>query len=648
MYLFDWIISVGEKIGLSILYPFYSSVMSGDVRYFYLYILTGLGLSWIYRSQFLGTKGFYETLTDKKVWTSKSAINDYFILFINSFIVLFIISIVTQQFSGLSQWIVSLFRSLGVTGEVNDVTAVSAGLFLTLTLFLVKDFLRFFVHYLFHIFPVLWEFHKVHHSAEVLNFTTSERSHPVEILIFTLVSVTATAVINGLFFGFFGDQLTVATVVGANIFAFAGNLIGGALRHSPFALSYGKTLEHWLISPAMHHIHHSEEERHFDKNMGGALAIWDRMFGTWMPAEPKYQYRYGIGEETKDYHTLSGLYVQPFVKAAAVLGFGSAATPNNKEHDKKVAQSLTNGTSPLILVIAAAATFAVTFSLSSLASKSMAMKQGITKVGHSAKILPKPIEEAIAKDFADQQPSVFLEDLTFAELRYLLNRESNSVIIPTGGTEQNGWHMILGKHNYVVKHTAQRIAKAAGKMLVAPVMAYVPEGDIKRHSGHMAFAGTLSLPESVFEKVLESTALSLKQHGFKTIYLLGDSGGNQKSQSHVAEKLTRLWKGQGVRVVQLSAYYQDHKQDQTLLSLGETKQTIGTHAGIRDTSELLYVKPDGVKTNMLALLSGQSRDFNVSGYTGQAEKASSERGKLMVSLKVKAALKQIAAVRAGR
>src|SRR5688572_2506876 len=130
--------------------------------------------------------------------------------------------------------------------------------------------------------------------------------------------------------------------------------------------------------------------------------------------------------------------------------------------------------------------------------------------------------------------SVFLEELTWMEVRDAIAGGRTTVIIPTGGTEQNGPHMALGKHNYLVKYKAGEIAKQLGNALVAPVVAYVPEGEIDPPSGHMRFAGTIATPQDVFAKVLEYAARSFKQHGFVDVVLIGDSGGNQEGQRIVA------------------------------------------------------------------------------------------------------------------
>ena len=133
---------------------------------------------------------------------------------------------------------------------------------------------------------------------------------------------------------------------------------------------------------------------------------------------------------------------------------------------------------------------------------------------------------------AQTPDTVFLEELTWTEVASAIDSGSTTIIIPTAGTEQNGPHMVLGKHKYRINAGSERIARSLGNTLVAPVITYVPEGDIDPPSGHMRFAGTISIPREVFESVLEYTARSLKQHGFTDILLIGDSGPNQGPVSY--------------------------------------------------------------------------------------------------------------------
>lgn len=236
---------------------------------------------------------------------------------------------------------------------------------------------------------------------------------------------------------------------------------------------------------------------------------------------------------------------------------------------------------------------------------------------------------------ASEGPIVELERMTWPQVRDRLAAGATTVIIPTGGTEQNGPHMVLGKHNYIVAEAARRIARELGDTLVAPVMAYVPEGDPGSKWGHMAYPGTISLPPATFELVLEAAATSLKTHGFKTIVLLGDSGGNQASQARVASTLSEAWASEGVRVVHAASYYANNGGDAYLIAQGESKAAIGTHAGIRDTSELMAVASDGVDLSQ-AVADSQ-------GVTGDPKRASAKWGEALLGRKVEAAVRDIKA-----
>jgi creatinine amidohydrolase/Fe(II)-dependent formamide hydrolase-like protein len=238
---------------------------------------------------------------------------------------------------------------------------------------------------------------------------------------------------------------------------------------------------------------------------------------------------------------------------------------------------------------------------------------------------------ALAGPTSAQQ--VEIERMTWLEVRDRLAQGATTVIIPTGGTESNGAHMVTGKHNFIVAETARRIARGLGNALVAPVIAYVPEGDVEARTGHMAYPGTISVPDHVLAGLLEAAAASFKAHGFKTIVLLGDSGANQAPQREVASKLTAAWADEQVSVMNADAYYGGNGGDEWLKSQGETNATIGTHAGIRDTSELMAVLAAGVR------LDGAHPDSD--GASGDPTRATAERGEHLLRLKVAAAMAEI-------
>ncbi len=239
----------------------------------------------------------------------------------------------------------------------------------------------------------------------------------------------------------------------------------------------------------------------------------------------------------------------------------------------------------------------------------------------------------------ERDSEVEIEQMSWVEVRDRLAQGATTILIPTGGTEQNGRHMALGKHNYIVRETARRIARQLGDALVAPVMAYVPQGPVSMKIGHMAYPGTISLPDDVFGKVLENVAYSFRLHGFKRIVFVGDSGGNQGAQKRVAKRLSNEWKDEGVQVLSADAYYGDNGGEAYLMAQGMTGEQIGGHAGVRDTSELMAVAPD------LVDLDAAKPDSD--GASGDARLASVELGEKLIAKKVAAAVAEIKAAASG-
>ena len=232
---------------------------------------------------------------------------------------------------------------------------------------------------------------------------------------------------------------------------------------------------------------------------------------------------------------------------------------------------------------------------------------------------------------------VFIEELTWTEVRDAIKAGKTTVILPTGGTEQNGPHMVLGKHNFIIKHTADQIARRLGNTLVAPVVAYVPEGNIEPPSGHMRYPGAITLPNEHYMKLLEYAARSFKVNGFKDIVFIGDSGGNQDGMKQVAELLNKEWAGSGVRIHFVPEYYSGTGFSEWLMTQGEKKEDIGSHAGISDTSQLLAVDPRHIRKDKLADRGG----FEGSGVSGNPTKASVAYGKKGLELKIETTVKRV-------
>ncbi len=242
-----------------------------------------------------------------------------------------------------------------------------------------------------------------------------------------------------------------------------------------------------------------------------------------------------------------------------------------------------------------------------------------------------------------KQSSVFLEELTWVEVKEFIDSGGTTIIIPTGGTEQNGPHMVLGKHNFRVKYMAEKIALELGDALVAPTIAYVPEGKINPAEGWMKFPGTISLPEDYFIKLLEYTCRSLKQHGFIDILLIGDSGGNQNGMKVVSESLNHEWKSSETRVHFISDFYGKPfvQMNDSLIATGISPDIIGSHAGVVDVSSLLAIDSSFIRSDKL-LQSDWNIENNLKmGFSGDPSKANIEIGEQMINLTLSTSLSQI-------
>lgn len=237
--------------------------------------------------------------------------------------------------------------------------------------------------------------------------------------------------------------------------------------------------------------------------------------------------------------------------------------------------------------------------------------------------------------------TVFIEEMTWTEVRDAIDRGATTVILPTAGTEQNGPHMVTGKHRYIIEEASDRIARELGDALVAPTVTYVPEGGVDPPSGHMRYAGTITLPNEFFMNLLEYAARSFRAHGFTDIAFIGDSGGNQRGMEAVAAMLNEEWGGEGSRVHFIGDYYANNGFRDWLVEQGEVPDSIGGHAGISDTSILLYVEPRHIRQDKLAPGGG----FEGSGVSGNPTRASVEYGEVGMRMRVEAAIRQIRAAR---
>ncbi len=205
--------------------------------------------------------------------------------------------------------------------------------------------------------------------------------------------------------------------------------------------------------------------------------------------------------------------------------------------------------------------------------------------------MPRPI---------DARDSLFIEDLTWLEVRDAMRGGNTTVIISTGGVEQNGPYLASGKHNYVLRATTEAIARKLGNALIAPIVAFVPEGEISPPSSHMKYPATISLRQSTFKALLTDIAESFRSHGFQRMILIGDSGGNQAGMKEVAAELSKKWAaGGGKAAIHFIPEYYDFYNSGTLSkwleSQGVHEVDEGHHDNVAITAMMMAVDPGAVR-----------------------------------------------------
>ena len=290
-------------------------LVDANKRIFSLYLLSALLIAilvWLGNRSLRSRQSLLGYLFNKKIWWHESAKLDYLLFVVNRVfkalmwapIVLTMVPIAIG-FSGLLE---SVF---GTVHPLSTQPQIVIGVF-TLLLFLLDDFTRFLLHLALHRVPFLWDFHKVHHSAKVLTPMTIYRTHPLESYLYACRMAFAQGLAVGVGYFLFGPQLSMFDVLGANLFVFLFNVMGSNLRHSHVRWAWGNRIENWFVSPAQHQIHHSDKPAHFDKNLGSALAIWDRMCGTLVKSSEATRVRFGLGKSASGHAGVVDVYIAPF------------------------------------------------------------------------------------------------------------------------------------------------------------------------------------------------------------------------------------------------------------------------------------------------------------------------------------------------
>ncbi len=280
-----------------------------DKRLYWLYLLSSVFLAVAY---FYVTKKNTRVITSSKLWLHPSAKLDYYYFFLSYFLNLFLLVPYIISANSVAIYVNKFLYAQFDYFENTIFSYEEIVLMYTISIFVFSDFTRYWLHRFLHTIPFLWEFHKVHHSAKVLTPITFYRVHPVENFLFGLRYSLSIGFVTGIFIYLFGAMIDIYMVLGVNIFLFIFSLFGSNLRHSHVAFSYGKYIEKWLLSPKQHQIHH--DKKHFNKNYGGYIAIWDRVFGSLCLSNSVNILKFGLRKnQMGEYLSLKDLILRPFI-----------------------------------------------------------------------------------------------------------------------------------------------------------------------------------------------------------------------------------------------------------------------------------------------------------------------------------------------
>ena len=297
-------------------------------RVYWVYLLSALAIAgavFLYRRRApdrASIAGFIAYVAPRQIYGHRSARIDYWFFYVNAVLGGLILAPLVAAPAAAA----FVAHMLGGPAPAPPAPGPFWSIGLTIATFLAMDCALYVGHYLQHKVPLLWEFHKVHHSAEVLTPITAFRVHPVDDLLTLSLTALFTGVAQGLFHVTVGTGIADIHVLGVNVLLFAWYIFGFHVRHSHVWLAYPAWLSHILVSPAQHQIHHSNSPRHFDKNMGFIFAFWDAIVGTLYVPKAREDLTYGLyGEEPGQFGSVPALYIRPFLNLWAMRSRGAGA-----------------------------------------------------------------------------------------------------------------------------------------------------------------------------------------------------------------------------------------------------------------------------------------------------------------------------------
>jgi creatinine amidohydrolase/Fe(II)-dependent formamide hydrolase-like protein len=245
----------------------------------------------------------------------------------------------------------------------------------------------------------------------------------------------------------------------------------------------------------------------------------------------------------------------------------------------------------------------------------------------------------LASTAGAQTRPVFLEELTWPELKDAMAAGVTTAIIATGGIEQNGPHMTLVKHNLIARHVAEGAARQIGNTVVYPIVPFSMAGDPIEKTNHMRLPGTISLSSEIYMGLVRQVAISAMSAGFKHIFLMGDHGGGQAELQLAAQGLDADWRARGVRVHYLS---NAGANQQSAAYMKEKGIAPGGHAGVAETSQMLFLGqgPRHVRPDKFAVTAA-GPDASTGAPPFNPATATADMGKLFLDQKINDAVAQM-------
>ena len=292
----------------------FEGLFSPSKRIYWQYLLSSIFIALIYfltLEKKVAKKEMKINLSSK-LWLHESAVLDYKYFIVSFFIKVILIFPIVLSAQEITIFVYEILLDYYGYIKITTFSYSTILILFTLTLFLVSDFTRYWLHRFLHTVPFLWKFHKIHHSAKVLTPITFYRIHPVENLLFGFRYSLSIGLVTGVFVYLFGAMIGIHEVLGVNILLYIFSLMGSNLRHSHIKLRYPRFMENICISPFQHQLHHST--KYYNKNFGGYLSIWDNLFGTLQISRDilSRNEKIKFGVEYENHNTITKLLWRPF------------------------------------------------------------------------------------------------------------------------------------------------------------------------------------------------------------------------------------------------------------------------------------------------------------------------------------------------